>query len=274
MFGVYKGNDFLISFTREKRKDKTLKPLHFTAAFPERDRERETGLMATSTMPTRRRLTPEEERKRDEQDQMVTAAFALSHFMFLRDINKADDDHHQNQPAKKRKIVEEDDSEETLELLLRWNSDSKPKFLPEETIASLGRCSKPIRKQLTESDVKEDQNRLMLGKVQVEKNFLPFLKESEIPRGKEGIRVSVYGPDGIVHEMMFKMWVEKIPVLTSGWNKFVATYGLKMHCDFLTVSMFRHTKTRKICFAIDSTRLPIKRMLRLLSSLIALLVRV
>ncbi|CAH8361367.1 unnamed protein product [Eruca vesicaria subsp. sativa] len=58
--------------------------------------------MATSTMggATRKRLTPEEEKKRDEQDQMVTADFALSHFMFLRDRIQAGDS--ENHPSKKR----------------------------------------------------------------------------------------------------------------------------------------------------------------------------
>ncbi|CAN6814825.1 unnamed protein product [Brassica oleracea] len=207
--------------------------------------------MATSTIGAKRkRLSPEEEKKRQEQDEMVTAAFALSHFMFLRD---------RIQDGKKRKIIK-DDTEETLDLLLRWTSDP-PKNLPEATTAVLGRCSKPIRKQLTKSDVKGDQNRLMLSKVQVDKNFLPLLEESDTLLGKEGTRVSVYGPDGKAHEMMFKMWNEKTPVLMSGWNTFVKEYKLSMYCDFLTVFMFRHKVTREICVAIDFTRHPVARQL-------------
>ncbi|VVB02772.1 unnamed protein product [Arabis nemorensis] len=178
--------------------------------------------------------------------------------------------HHQNQPTKKRKVVEEDDSEETLELLLKWISDTSD-ISPEKIVGdSVGRCSKPIRKQLMESDVKEDQNRLMLGKLQVEKLMFTLLEESEIPRGKEGIRVLVYGPDEEANEMMFKMWSsEKTPVLTCGWNKFVRKYELKMHCDFLMIRMFRHRETRKICFAIESTRLPItKKLSRRISKIV------
>ncbi|KAG2296270.1 hypothetical protein Bca52824_042939 [Brassica carinata] len=178
--------------------------------------------MATSTIGAKRkRLTPEEEKKRQEQDEMVTAAFALSHFMFLRD---------RIQDGKKRKIIK-DDTEETLDLLLRWTSDP-PKIYRK----------RPRQKQLTKSDVKGDQNRLMLSKVQ-------------------GTRVSVYGPDGKAHEMMFKMWNEKTPVLMSGWNTFVKVYKLSMYCDFLTVFMFRHKVTREICVAIDSTRHPVARQL-------------
>lgn len=207
-----------------------------------------------------RRLTPQEEKEREEQDDIVRAAFAISHMMFIRDISQADAISQTLPAPKRRKVVEEDNSEETLKLLLRWIN--KTQIQPQEIVdAAMGRCSKPIRKQLTESDVKEDQNRLMLGKLQVEKMMLPLLKESEIPRGTNGLEVMVYGPDGKVHEMMFKLWNKKTPVLTCGWNKFVATYGLKMHCDFLTISMFRHIETRKICFAIDSTRLPVKRQL-------------
>ncbi|CAH8361373.1 unnamed protein product [Eruca vesicaria subsp. sativa] len=128
-------------------------------------------------------------------------------------------------------------------------------------MAVLGRCSKPIRRQLTKSDVKVDQNRLMLGQVQVEKNFLPFLEESDTLLGKEGIKVSVYGPDGKVHETMFKMWNEKTPVLTSGWNTFVKEYQLSMYCDFLTVLMFRHKETSEICVSIDFTRQHVVRQL-------------
>ncbi|XP_018464225.1 putative B3 domain-containing protein At4g03160 [Raphanus sativus] len=216
--------------------------------------------MATSTMgAARKRLTPEEVKKREEQDEMVTAAFALTHFMFLRDRIQADD--RENHPSKKRKIIKKDDTEETLELLLRWTSDP-PKNLPEATMAVLGRCSKPIWKQLTKSDVKKDQNRLMLGKAQVDKNFLPLFEESDTLLGKEGTRVSVYGPDGKVYEMMFKMWNEKkTPVLMSGWNKFVKEYKLSMYCDFLTVLMFMHKETREICVAIDFTRHPIVKQL-------------
>ncbi|CAA7028998.1 unnamed protein product [Microthlaspi erraticum] len=203
-----------------------------------------------------RRLTLEEEKEREDQDDIVRAAFAISHMMFIRDITEADANTQALSARKRRKIVEEDNSEETLDLLLRWINGTK--IRPEEIV---GRCSKPIRKQLTESDVKEDQNRLMLGKLQVEKTMVPLLKESEIPRGTNGLEVMVYGPDGKVHEMMFKLWNKKTPVLTCGWNKFVATYGLKMHCDFLTISMFRHVVTREICFAINSTRLPVKRQL-------------
>ncbi|KAF2577908.1 hypothetical protein F2Q70_00012654 [Brassica cretica] len=82
----------------------------------------------------------------------------------------------------------EDNSEETLELLRRWNIPANP---PEKIIDSLlvGPCSRPIRKQLTKSDVNGEE--LVSA---VKKKFLPLLEESEIrPHGKT---VALYGPDG------------------------------------------------------------------------------
>ncbi|VVB02843.1 unnamed protein product [Arabis nemorensis] len=154
-----------------------------------------------------------------------------------------------------RKPVEEDDSEENLIKLLEWN-----KIMPDFGEICIGVSegfSEPIRKQLRESDIKDDQSRLMLCKLQVKTRMLPLLNDSEnrrISHGTEGLDVSVYGPDGVVQEMKFKMWSVDTPVLTSGWKEFVAKSDLKKHCDFLTISMFRHIETRKICFAIHSTR--------------------
>ncbi|KAL1217838.1 putative B3 domain-containing protein [Cardamine amara subsp. amara] len=122
----------------------------------------------------------------------------------------------------------------------------------------MGRFSKPIKKQLMMSDVTKNQSRLILSRQQVEETMLPLLEESE-NRHEEGLAVSVYGPDGEVQEMRFVIWNEgKTPVLTSGWKDFVAKYDLHMFSDFVTVWMFRHIKTRKICFAIDCTRFPIR----------------
>lgn len=96
--------------------------------------------------------------------------------------------------------------------------------------------SEPIKKHLKESDVKNDQNRLMFGKHQVQQRMVPLLEESEIARGKKGLGVKVYGPDGKVHEMTFKLWNDgDTPVLTTGWNEFVGKCDLKMNCDFLTI---------------------------------------
>ncbi|CAL9236279.1 unnamed protein product [Arabidopsis halleri] len=120
---------------------------------------------------------------------------------------------------------------------------------------------KKKRKQLTGSDVKENQCRLMLGKEQVKKMMVDVLGKAE-KLGIHGQKVSVYGPKGEIHEMVFKMWKKDTPVLMSvGWKNFVKKYKLEKHVDFLTIWMFRHKETRKICFAIDSTRFPVKGIL-------------
>ncbi|VVB02837.1 unnamed protein product [Arabis nemorensis] len=158
-----------------------------------------------------------------------------------------------NQPMKKS-ALEEDDSEETLIKLLEWKK-IKPDFGDIIIHVANEGFSEPIRKQLRESDIKNDQSRLMLGKTLVRTRMLPLLKDSEIScisRGTEGLDVSVYGQDGEVQGMKFKMWNVDTPVLTSGWKEFVAKYDLMKHCDFLIISMFRHVESGKICFAIDS----------------------
>ncbi|KAG7585840.1 DNA-binding pseudobarrel domain superfamily [Arabidopsis thaliana x Arabidopsis arenosa] len=143
--------------------------------------------------------------------------------------------------GKKRKVAEVDNSKETLLRMINWEAN-RPKNPPRRIFVrdpdAMGACSELMWKQLTGSDVKENQCRL------------------------HGQTVSVYGPKGEIHEMVFKMWKKDTPVLMSvGWKNFVKKYKLEKHVDFLTIWMFRHKETRKICFAIDSTRFPVKGML-------------
>ncbi|KAF3510661.1 hypothetical protein F2Q69_00008246 [Brassica cretica] len=137
----------------------------------------------------------------------------------------------------------EDNSEETLELLRRWNIPANP---PEKIIDSLlvGPCSRPIRKQLTKSDVNGEE--LMSA---MKKKFLPLLDESEIRR--HGKTVSLYGPDGkLLHDT--ETWItDSLVDSIAGWRKFVGDYELKENCDFITVWMFIHEDTHEICFAIE-----------------------
>lgn len=81
-----------------------------------------------------------------------------------------------------------------------------------------------------------------------------FFEELDIFLGKEGIRVLVYGLDGKVYEMVFKMWNEKIFVLMLGWNMFVKEYKFSMYCDFFIVLMFRYKVICEICVVIDFIR--------------------
>ncbi|KAG7614981.1 DNA-binding pseudobarrel domain superfamily [Arabidopsis thaliana x Arabidopsis arenosa] len=113
-----------------------------------------------------------------------------------------------------------------------------------------------VAEQLMDSDVKDNQYRLMLGKEPVKKMMDAVGKTEKL--GTKGLNVSVYGPNGENHKMVLKIWIKGTPVLTSGWKNFVKSYKLEKHVDFLTIWMFRHKKTREICFAIDSTRFPVK----------------
>lgn len=200
------------------------------------------------------------DKEREEQDEIVTASFAISHMAFIRDItqdenqrnvepetetNEDDDDQEEEEEASsdetdlenkeadedqddvdhqakeevdldrilasvvRRKRTEsyeikeepknqdEDDSEQTLSLLCRWEMPATP---PDKIIYGglVEQCSRPIRKQLKESDVsvEEEISRLTLAKSQVTKKFLPLLEESKIRSAKDGIKVSCMDQTG------------------------------------------------------------------------------
>ncbi|VVB02770.1 unnamed protein product [Arabis nemorensis] len=239
----------------------------------------------------------ENEEHIDKETEEQEAAFALSHIMFLRDITEEEEEtEHQEKSLdsvlwldekdkerwtkknkheeaekeewdKRMKFIakskeeEEDDSDSTLGLLRRWNIPAIP---PENIIKRnlIEKCSKPIRKQMTKREGKQSFFFLKLGlsKSQVTKKFLPFLEETKIQQREDGIRVSVYGPDGKVHEMKMYLNEKKNELdLTFGWRKFVEDYELKEICDFVTVWMFRHKQSREICLAIDKTRLSFRK---------------
>ncbi|KAJ0233727.1 hypothetical protein HA466_0280670 [Hirschfeldia incana] len=90
----------------------------------------------------------------------------------------------------------------------------------------------------------------------VKKKFLPLLEESEIRHGKT---VSLYGPDGKLHDT--ETWITDSLDSIVGWRKFVGDYELKENCDFITVWMFVHEVTHEICFAIDRTRISLQKQL-------------
>ncbi|CAH8384822.1 unnamed protein product [Eruca vesicaria subsp. sativa] len=150
-----------------------------------------------------------------------------------------------------------DNSMETLMIIQAWNrSEPNPREnIPNGDVDLVEPFSKPIKKQLTVSDVKKDLCRLMLGKDQVKNKTSPLLNASEIQRLTEGLNVSVYGRSEkgmlVQNNMTFKMWCKGTPVLTSGWKTFAETCDLKEHCDFLHIWMFRKRDTREICFVIQ-----------------------
>ncbi|KAL6274623.1 hypothetical protein ACE6H2_025315 [Prunus campanulata] len=116
-------------------------------------------------------------------------------------------------------------------------------------------CSKPFEKQLTRSDVKDDQCRLSMNKEDVENNIMPLLRNGE--NLNEGIDVTMYDMAGNEYPMVFKIWATKIHVLTGGWKTFCKDLGLVDNQDFVTLWVFRHVDNGGLCFAIYSRRLPV-----------------
>ncbi|KAK6229042.1 hypothetical protein SCA6_017993 [Theobroma cacao] len=130
-----------------------------------------------------------------------------------------------------------------------------PNIPPVATLAHLiGECSRPYSKQLTETDLKDNQIRLSLNKNHVGKSFIPLLKEHEDVN--KGIQVITYDPEGKEYPMKFVFWTSKMYVLTtSGWKRFYKDHALK-ESDIVTVWMFRHRHTHNLCFAITWRRSP------------------
>ncbi|ESQ44722.1 hypothetical protein EUTSA_v10003384mg [Eutrema salsugineum] len=152
--------------------------------------------------------------------------------------------------------LEQDNSDDTLKFLSQRNK-TKPEKLLFVDVDVVGVRSDSTRKQLNVSDVKVGQIRLLLGKKHVKKMMLQVIGNSKIIIGLGGIEVSLYRPRSHVFKMLFKMWGGGTPVLSSPkWNKFVEYYKIKLHCDFVTIWMFRHKETRQICFAVDFIRFP------------------
>ncbi|XP_031131955.1 putative B3 domain-containing protein At4g03170 [Ipomoea triloba] len=119
----------------------------------------------------------------------------------------------------------------------------------------LSACSMPFEKQLTATDVKEDQNRLSLSKDEVKRSFLPLLNDHE--RVCQGVPVTTYNPEGKEYGMMFKSWsTQRVYVLNGGWKRFFRENGLVEGRHWVTVWMFRHSQTRKLCFALTWKFIP------------------
>ncbi|CAN8287090.1 unnamed protein product [Cochlearia groenlandica] len=151
--------------------------------------------------------------------------------------------------------MKEDDTEETLKLIVEWNSTKPNLPRPVHDLDLVGICSEPIRKQVKRSDVLESQSTLMLGKTQVKKMMCQVMGKTWKIKSKEGLEVSVYGPNGNVYKMIFKMWNKTTPVFMSkGWKEFVKDYGIVELIDFVTILMFKYRETSEICFAIDCDR--------------------
>lgn len=115
-------------------------------------------------------------------------------------------------------------------------------------------CSIPFEKQLTETDLSEKQNRLSFNKQDAEQFLLPMVKMSDL---RAGINTVVYDMNGNTYPMIFKYWSNKYYVLSIGWKAFYNYDGkcvLKALEDFVTVWMFQHGVSKKLCFALSIRR--------------------
>ncbi|KAL3719720.1 hypothetical protein ACJRO7_004666 [Eucalyptus globulus] len=117
-------------------------------------------------------------------------------------------------------------------------------------IDSIGRCRGPFEKQVKASDLKDQQNRLLLRKEDVREFILPLLEEDDNP--EQGVEVTTYNTLGETFPMQFKMWSGKVYVLMRNWKEFVGENKLK-ESDILKIWAFRDVQTKRLCFVISRT---------------------
>ncbi|KAK7401376.1 hypothetical protein VNO78_12800 [Psophocarpus tetragonolobus] len=126
-----------------------------------------------------------------------------------------------------------------------------PSYLPplESIKEYVLECVKPCKKKLQSSDLTIHANRLLLRKKDVEQNFLPMLKNEE--NIEMGVEACAYDMHGNNYKMEFKKWSNKYYVLTrEGWKKFFITHQLQKGNE-VTVWMFRHSISKKVCFLLE-----------------------
>ncbi|PSS15575.1 B3 domain-containing protein [Actinidia chinensis var. chinensis] len=140
-----------------------------------------------------------------------------------------------------------------------------PKLPPVHALEGLiGECGVPFEKQLTETDMNKHRARLSIAQELVEKFVMPLMSEEErrsLKCGQE-IQVTAYGSNGIEYPMKFKFWASKMHVLTSGWNEFRIDNEFKSLHDWVTIWVFRHKRTRKLCFGMIARRFPTNQLIR------------
>ncbi|GFS41220.1 hypothetical protein Acr_00g0073130 [Actinidia rufa] len=134
-----------------------------------------------------------------------------------------------------------------------------PKLPPIKVLEGLiGECGVPFEKQLTDTDVNKGQGRLSIAKELVEKFVKPLMGEEErrsLEQSQE-TQVDVYGSKGIRYPMKFKIWSSKMHVLTSGWNEFCGNNEFKALNDWVSLWVFRHKETEKLCFVMIARTFP------------------
>lgn len=129
-------------------------------------------------------------------------------------------------------------------------------LVPPSLAQVIGNCSTPFNKRLTRTDTQEDQLRLLLKYDHVVKFLHPLLRPSELDRiKKRGMVVCVYDCNGRMYEMVFRLWGTKAYVITTrNWFEFCVDHGLEQVLDWVTIWMFRHNVSGRICFVITSER--------------------
>ncbi|KAK1361888.1 hypothetical protein POM88_046362 [Heracleum sosnowskyi] len=129
-------------------------------------------------------------------------------------------------------------------------------LVPPSLAQVIGTCSTPFEKRLTGSDIQLNQVRLLLNYRHVMKFLHPLLRPSEVDKiKKKGMVVCVYDCYGRMYEMVFTLWGTKAYVITTrNWFEFCVDHGFKKDLDWVTIWMFRHNVSGRICFVITSER--------------------
>ncbi|XAR67034.1 hypothetical protein NMG60_11013447 [Bertholletia excelsa] len=127
----------------------------------------------------------------------------------------------------------------------------------------IGDCSKPFETQCAFLDLFWDG--LSLPHKLVRELMKPLMTDAEastLEKGKDGLHVTVYDSKGNGYPMVFKFWLSVIWVLTEGWTRFCNQNGFEGCKDFLTIWMFRHNQTQRLCFVIMGRRFPIYKVVK------------
>ncbi|GMQ06437.1 hypothetical protein CsSME_00051029 [Camellia sinensis var. sinensis] len=109
-----------------------------------------------------------------------------------------------------------------------------PDFPPIKKLHGLIKtCGKPFEKQLTESDVKANQSRLIVPKQMFDTFIEPVMNKSE--NIINGVPVTTYDSKGNAYPMMLKIWSSKTRVLTAGWKNFYLENKFIAHKNWITI---------------------------------------
>ncbi|GMQ06438.1 hypothetical protein CsSME_00051030 [Camellia sinensis var. sinensis] len=139
-----------------------------------------------------------------------------------------------------------------------------PDFPPIKILHGLIKtCGRPFEKQLTKSDVKDDQSRLTVPKQMFDTFIKPVMNKSE--NIINGVPVTTFDSKGNAYPMTLKIWSSKTHVLTAGWKNFYLENKFIAHKDWITIWVCRLKETTEtnnsLCFVIMARRFPIEKLL-------------